>query len=540
MTLKTKYVLFGIDEDTLIAGARRVQDAFKRALVEYKLDDEIAVVETGSMGIIGKGVVLMIQPDDVYYVNVTAEDAQEIVSEHLLKGRKVSRLAFEGKVDTASITFKESAQDFKKQKRIVLANAGVINPESIDEYIAVNGYEALAKAVTEQKPEDIVNTVKASGLRGRGGAGFPTGLKWSFTAPLKETPKYVVCNADEGEPGTFKDRLIMEGDPHKLLEGMALAGYAIGAEKGFIYIRGEYHLSIERTQKAIDDARALGILGTNIFGSNFSFDIEIRKGAGAYVCGEETALINSLEGGRGNPRVKPPFPGVKGLWQQPTVVNNVETLSNVPSIVLNGADWYKSFGTGTCTGTKVYTILGHVNNPGLVEVEMGTKLRDIIYKYAGGVKGGKFKCALVGGAAGAFLNEEMLDVNMDYDNLGEYKAVLGSGAILVMNETTCIVDMLTNIMKFFKHESCGKCSPCRLGTRHLYDMFHKISDGTATKRELNQVQAVSETMKYASLCALGQSPYLVISTAMKYFEDEIAAHVHKKTCSTGTCTFHGK
>ncbi len=537
MTLKTKYVLFGIDEETLIAGARRVQDAFKRALEEFKLTDEIAVIETGSMGIIGKGVVILVEPDDVYYANVTAEDAREIVSEHLLKGRKVNRLVFEGKVDTSSVSFRESALELKKQNRIVLANAGMINPESIEEYIAVNGYEALAKAVTEKKPEDIVNIVKASGLRGRGGAGFPTGLKWSFTAPLQNKPKYIVCNADEGEPGTFKDRLIMEGDPHKLLEGMALAGYAVGAEKGFIYIRGEYYLSIERTQKAIEDARNLGILGKNIFGSSFSFDIEIRKGAGAYVCGEETALINSLEGGRGNPRVKPPFPGVSGLWQQPTVVNNVETLSNVSSIVLNGADWYKSFGTPTCTGTKVYTILGHVNNPGLVEVEMGTKLRDIIYKYAGGVQGGKFKCALVGGAAGAFLNDEMLDVNMDYDNLGEFKAVLGSGAILVMNEHTCIVDMLKNIMKFFKHESCGKCAPCRLGTRHLYEMLGKITHGHGSTRELNQLQAVSETMKYASLCALGQSPHLVISTAMKYFEDEIMDHIKKKACSTGTCLF---
>ena len=539
MSLITKYVLISIDEDTLIAGARKVESELNRILAEQGLSGEIMVVETGTMGIMGKGVVMLIQPDDVTYVNVTPEDVREIVSEHLLKGRPVKRLQFTGKVDQSVISFRETAQELKKQNRVVLANSGLIDPESIDEYIAVNGYEALGKALTAHKPEEIIDMVKTSGLRGRGGAGFPTGLKWSFTAPLKNTPKYIVCNADEGEPGTFKDRLIMEGDPHKLIEGMAIAAYAIGAEKGFIYIRGEYALSISRTQKAIEDARAYGLLGKNIFGTSFSFDLEIKKGAGAYVCGEETALINSLEGGRGNPRVKPPFPGVKGLWQQPTVVNNVETLSNIPSIILNGPDWFKSIGTEKSAGTKVYTILGHVNNPGLIEVEMGTTLRDIIYKYAGGVKGGKFKCALVGGAAGAFLNEEMLDVRMDYDHLGEYKAVLGSGAILVMNEESCIVDMLRNILFFFKHESCGKCSPCRIGTAQLYSLADKIYSGKGSDEDLEQMLTLSEAMSTTALCALGQSPYLVIHTAVRFFQDEIEEHIRRKVCMKDICRMNG-
>ena len=537
MKIVTKYVLFGIDEDTLVAGARKIENSFKEALKKYELDEEIKIIETGSMGISKKGVVILIQPDDVYYVNVTSEDVEKIVAEHLLKGRVVKEKVYTGKIDTGVISFKENAQELKKQKRIVLANSGLIDPENIEEYIAVNGYEALGKAVTELGRDAIISIVKKSGLRGRGGAGFPTGLKWSFTAPLEETPKYLVCNADEGEPGTFKDRLIMEGDPHKLIEGMAIAGFAIGAEKGFVYIRGEYHLSIERMRKAIEDARKYGILGENIFGSGFNFDIEIKVGAGAYVCGEETALINSLEGGRGNPRVKPPFPGVKGLWQKPTVVNNVETLANVPAIILNGADWYRSFGVESAPGTKVYTILGHVNNPGLIEVEMGTPLRDIIYKYAGGVKGGAFKTALIGGAAGAFVGEDMLDIPMDYDSLGEYKAVLGSGAILVMNETTCVVDMLKNVLKFFKHESCGKCTPCRVGTKQLYSIIDGITKGKGTEKDYNQLLSVSEAMKYTSLCALGQSPYLVIHSAAKYFEDEIMEHIKRKVCLNNKCKF---
>ncbi len=535
MKMITKYVLFSIEEDTLMAGARKVKAQFEKVLSEAGLSDEIMVVETGPMGIMGKGVVILVQPDDVYYVNVTIEDAREIVNEHLLKGRPVKRLQFSGKLDQNLISFRETPQDLKNQRRIVLANSGLIDPENIDEYIAVNGYEALGKALTEHKPSEIVDMVKASGLRGRGGAGFPTGLKWSFTAPLEDKPKYIVCNADEGEPGTFKDRLIMEGDPHKLIEGMAIAAYAIGAEMGYIYIRGEYGLSISRTQKAIEDAREYGLLGKDIFGSGFNFDIEIKKGAGAYVCGEETALINSLEGGRGNPRVKPPFPGVKGLWQKPTVVNNVETLSNITSIILNGPEWYKSIGTEKSSGTKVYTILGHVNNPGLVEVEMGTPLRDIIYKYAGGVKGGRFKCALVGGAAGAFLDEEMLDVKMDYDNLGEYKAVLGSGAILVMNDSSCIVDMLRNILFFFKHESCGKCSPCRIGTTQLYAMADRIYHGEGSQEDWEKMLSVSEAMSTTALCALGQSPYLVIHTAAKYFEDEVLEHIRRGVCMSNIC-----
>lgn len=529
-----KYVLFGIDDSTLTVGARRVEEEFKRQLEIADIDDEVNVVETGSMGIIKKGVVILIEPDDIYYTNVKEDDVKEIVQEHLLKGRPVERLKYEGKVDKNVISFKESAQELKKQKRIVLANSGIIDPENIEEYIAVNGYEAFANALANKKPKEIVDMVKESGLRGRGGAGFPTGLKWSFTAPLNNKPKYLVCNADEGEPGTFKDRLIMEGDPNKLIEGMAIAAYAIGAEKGFIYIRGEYKLSIERTQKAIEDAREYGLLGENIFDSGFDFDLEIKIGAGAYVCGEETALINSLEGDRGNPRVKPPFPGVEGLWQQPTVVNNVETLANVPAIIRNGAEWYKDLGTENSPGTKVYTILGHVNNPGLIEVEMGTPLKEIIYKYAGGVKG-EFKCAVVGGAAGAFIGKEMLDVKMDYDHLGKYKATLGSGAILVMNQNTCIVDMLRNTMAFFKHESCGKCTPCRVGNVHLYNMLDDIASGRGKEKYLDEMLTISESMQQSALCALGQSPYLIFESALKYFEDEIYEHISDKVCPNNIC-----
>jgi NADH:ubiquinone oxidoreductase subunit F (NADH-binding) len=407
----------------------------------------------------------------------------------------------------------------------VLRNSGVINPENIDEYIAREGYEAIGKALA-LKPEGVIEEIKKSGLIGRGGAGFTTGMKWDFARKAPDGVKYIVCNADEGEPGTFKDRLILEGDPHKLIEAMIIAGYAVGANKGFVYIRGEYALSIERLEKALSQAREYGLLGDNILESGFSFDISIMKGAGAYVCGEETALIESLEGKRGHPRNKPPYPVTEGLWGKPTVVNNVETLANVPDIIRHGAEWFRGYGTDKCPGTKVYTIIGNVATPGLIEAEMGTTLRDIIYEYAGGIKEGKkFKCALIGGAAGAFLGPDMLDVQLDFVNLKEYAAVLGSGAILVMDEGADVVDMLQSVLHFFKHESCGHCVPCRLGTAQLVKIIDRVVDSKGTQEDIGKLLNISEVMRDTSFCPLGQSLYLPISSLLKYFKDEVNARI---------------
>jgi len=410
-----------------------------------------------------------------------------------------------------------------KQPRIVLQNSGVIDPNSLEQAIGVGAYSAIAKIIEEiMSPHDVIDVVKASGLRGRGGAGFPTGLKWSFTA--KDEQVYIICNADEGEPGTFKDRLILEGDPHRLIEGIMIAGYAVNASKGYVYVRGEYALSIERMQTAIDAAREAGLLGESIFQSDFSFDIEIKKGAGAYVCGEETSLIESIEGKRGYPRLKPPYPGAVGLWDKPTVVNNVETLANVPPIILNGAEWFRSYGTEKCPGTKVYTILGHVEKPGLIEAEMGISLQSIIDEYGGGVKGGKaFKGALIGGAAGALVCPDCLDKPMDFDGLQELSAVLGSGAILVLNEDASIVELLDGILAFFKHESCGQCAPCRAGTLALRTIMGHVRDGTGEARDLDKMVEIATTMEAMSLCPLGQSPILPISSALQHFRGEFEA-----------------
>jgi NADH-quinone oxidoreductase subunit F len=518
------HVLISIDSGTIMAGARAVADALVKEIARQGLADEIAVLETGSIGITGQGVILVVYPEGLYYANVTSADIPELVTEHFLKGRPLKRLVITD-IPKRAIIKRETTGLLKEQPRIVLKNCGFINPESIDEYIAVGGYEAAAKALTTMKPEDVVNEVKASGLTGRGGAAFPTGMKWDFALKTPGAQKYVICNADEGEPGTFKDRLILEGDPHKLVEGMIIAGYAIDATKGYIYIRGEYALSIERLEKAIADARAYGLLGTNILGSTFAFDLTVMKGAGAYVCGEETALIESLEGKRGHPRNKPPFPIQAGLWGKPTLVNNVETLANAPDIIKNGAAWFKGYGTEKCSGTKVYTILGHVATPGLIETEMGTTLRDIIFDYGGGIKDGKkFKGALVGGAAGAFLGPDMLDVQMDFVNLKEYAAALGSGAILVMNEDTDMVDMLKNVLHFFKHESCGHCVPCRLGTAKLVEIMDNVAASKGSEEDLLKLLEISQVMKDTSFCPLGQSLIMPVSSALKYFKDEMVAY----------------
>jgi len=518
MRLARGHVLIGINDEALLAGARGVEAALRIALDENGLADEIEVIQTGDLGAAGQGVVLSVYPDGVVYARVGLSDIAEIVSEHLLKGRPVERLRLQGATAPSGAT--------RKKPRIVLENCGVIDPSSLEQAIGVGAYSAMAKIVEASiSPSGVIDIVKASGLRGRGGAGFPTGLKWSFTAAGDE--KYIICNADEGEPGTFKDRLILEGDPHRLIEGMMIAGYAVGASKGYIYVRGEYALSIERLQGAIDAARDVGLLGGHVLESGFAFDVEVKKGAGAYVCGEETSLIESMEGKRGYPRLKPPYPGAVGLWSKPTVVNNVETLANVPPIILHGSDWFRTFGTEKCPGTKVFTILGHVEKPGLVEAEMGTTLQTIIDEYGGGVKDGKaFKGALIGGAAGAFVCPDCLDKPMDFDGLQELSAVLGSGAILVFNEDASIVEMLDGILAFFKHESCGQCVPCRAGTRALKAIMGRIRDGEGEARDLDMLVEIATAMQAASLCPLGQSVILPITTALKHFKPEFEALIN--------------
>jgi len=422
------------------------------------------------------------------------------------------------------------------QQRVVLRNCGAINPESIEEYIARDGYAALAKAVSTMTPAAVVEEIKHSGLRGRGGAAFPTGLKWSFTAKTEADQKYIICNADEGEPGTFKDRLILEGDPHGILEGMAIAGYATGASRGFIYIRGEYRLSIERLTKAITQAREMGLLGKEIFGSKFCFDVEIREGAGAYICGDETALIESIEGKRGEPRVKPPFPGVAGLWGKPTVVNNVETLANIAPLVNHGAAWFKSMGTEKSPGTKVFTMTGDINNAGLIEVEMGIPLRRLVYEFCGGIPGGRgFKMAQTGGTSGGCLPASLLDLPMDYDILAQNGVALGSGALLIVDESRCIVDVIKCFQKFFAHESCGRCTPCREGTARLYEMVSAVSEGRGTIEDLQVMEALGEVMMVAPLCGLGQTASVPLLTCLKYFREEIEAHIKEKRCPAGVC-----
>jgi NADH-quinone oxidoreductase subunit F len=522
MTIFRTHILIPIDEGTVQAGVLEVKRQLERQLRDRNLDQEIKVLETGTVGVVGQGVILAVFPERIYYTRVKVGDIGRIIEEHLLKGRVVKE------IEHFTLDLKAGVKDLRplgparKQTRIVLDKSWRIDPENIEEVLAAGGYRGIEKIFSAPlSPQQVIDEIKKSGLRGRGGAGFPTGTKWEFTRKAPGEEKYVICNADEGEPGTFKDRLILEGDPHKLIEAMAIAGYAIGSRKGYVYIRGEYDLSIRRMQKAIDQAREYNLLGRNVLETGFSFDLEIKKGAGAYVCGEETALIESLEGKRGNPRLKPPYPVTHGLWNKPTLVNNVETLSNVPEIVSRGSSWFRGFGTDQCPGTKVFTILGHVEYPGLIEVEMGTPLREIIFSFGGGVKGGKnFKAALLGGAAGVFLSEKLLDVPMDFESLKENKAVLGSGAVLVMNEETSIVEILFSILKFFAHESCGQCAPCRIGTRQLLDFIYRIREGKGAITDLERMVNLSKTMFSTSLCPLGQSLLMPVRSAIDVFRDD--------------------
>ena len=524
------------------SGSPKIQDAFNQEIEKNGLAEEVKVVQTGCFGLCALGPVVIIYPDGTFYSNVTVEDVAEIVSEHLLKGRVVERLVYNdtGDAQENAEAAHSSLNDtifYKSQYRLALRNCGVINPENIDEYIAMDGYAALGKVLTEMTPDDVIATILDSGLRGRGGAGFPTGMKWKFASGNRgNVQKYVCCNADEGDPGAFMDRSILEGDPHALIEAMAIAGYAIGANQGYVYVRAEYPIAVKRLQIAIDQAKEYGLLGKNIFGSDFEFDLGIRLGAGAFVCGEETALMTSIEGKRGEPRPRPPFPAVKGLFDKPTVLNNVETYANIPQIILKGADWFKTIGTEKSKGTKVFALGGKIKNTGLVEVPMGTTLRHIIEEIGGGIPGGKkFKAAQTGGPSGGCIPAHLIDTPIDYDNLLEIGSMMGSGGLIVMDEDNCMVDIARFFLDFTVDESCGKCTPCRVGTKRLLEILDKIIAGKGELEDLDRLEELSNYIKSASLCGLGQTaPNPVLST-LRYFREEYIAHIVDKKCPAGVC-----
>ena len=517
-------------------GGDKIAEEFKKQLAEQKLDETVQVVTTGCLGFCEQGPIVKILPQGTFYVQVKDADVKEIVAEHLVKGRVVQRLCYDPEqakklVAEANIPF------YQKQYRIVLRNCGVIDPEKIEDYIARDGYKAMEKVLFEMKPEDVVEEILKSGLRGRGGAGFPTGMKWKFAMQQPKGQKYMVCNADEGDPGAYMDRSTLEGDPHSVLEAMVIAGYAIGASKGFIYIRAEYPLAIHRLQVAIKQAKELGLLGDDILGSGFSFDIELRFGAGAFVCGEETALLQSIEGLRGMPRPRPPFPAVKGLWGCPTVINNVETLANIPVIINNGADWFNKIGTATTKGTKVFALTGKVNNSGLIEVPMGTTLREIIFDIGGGIRGGhQFKAAQTGGPSGGIIPPQFLDPPIDYESLAKIGSIMGSGGLIVMDETDCVVDIAKFYLDFTVDESCGKCAPCRIGGRKLLNYLKKISDGRGTEQDIADMQQICDAMNKASLCGLGQTASNPVRSTLRYFMDEYMEHINDKKCRAGKCS----
>ena len=522
------------------SGSKKIQEAFEQNIAAAGLEEEVKLVQTGCFGLCALGPVVIVYPDGTFYSRVTTDDVKEIVEEHLLKGRPVERLVYsdtgaEEVVEAASVSLNDTAF-YKSQNRVVLRNCGVIDPENIDEYIAMDGYAALGKVLTEMKPEDVIQTVLDSGLRGRGGGGFPTGLKWKFCAPNKAAQKYVVCNADEGDPGAFMDRSVLEGDPHCIIEAMAIAGYAVGATKGYVYVRAEYPIAVARLQKAIDQANEYGLLGKDIFGSGFDFDLQIRLGAGAFVCGEETALMTSIEGNRGEPRPRPPFPAVKGLYNSPTVENNVETFANIPQIILKGADWFKTMGTEKAPGTKVFALGGKIEHTGLVEISMGTTLRHIIEDIGGGIPNGKkFKAAQTGGPSGGCIPESLIDTEVDFDNLTAIGCMMGSGGLIVMDEDNCMVDMAKFFLEFTVDESCGKCTPCRVGTKRLLEMLDKITEGKAELEDIDKLEELCYYIKQNSLCGLGQTAPNPVLATLKFFRDEYVAHVVDKKCPAGVC-----
>ena len=518
------------------SGSAKVIDALKAELEKNGLTEEVQVIKTGCFGLCAVGPIMIVYPVGSFYSRVQAENIPEIVTEHLLKGRPVKRLLYKETVTEDMIKSLNHTPFYAKQKRVALRNCGVINPENIDEYIAYDGYEALAKCLMEYKPEEVIQIVKDSGLRGRGGAGFLTGLKWQFAAANHADQKYVCCNADEGDPGAFMDRSVLEGDPHSVIEAMAIAGYAIGASQGYIYIRAEYPIAVKRLEIAINQAREYGLLGKNIFSTGFDFDIEIRLGAGAFVCGEETALMTSIEGKRGEPRPRPPFPAVKGLFGKPTILNNVETYANIAQIILKGPEWFSSMGTEKSKGTKVFALGGKIHNTGLVEVPMGTTLREVIEEIGGGIPNGKkFKAAQTGGPSGGCIPAEHFDIPIDYDNLISIGSMMGSGGLIVMDEDNCMVDIAKFFLEFTVDESCGKCTPCRIGTKRLYEMLDKITKGQGTLEDLDKMEKLCYYIKNNSLCGLGQTaPNPVLST-LRYFRDEYIAHVSEKRCPAGVC-----
>lgn len=518
------------------SGSDQLIDELNRLLIETQYDGEIQVVKTGCFGFCGQGPIVKIHPDEVFYVQVQPGDAKEIIEEHIMKGRRVERLLYHEPIEKRKVKEHKDMAFYKKQYRIALRNCGLINPEDIQEYIAFGGYEALGRVLTEMEPADVISMVKRSGLRGRGGGGFSTGIKWELTRQAAGSEKYIICNADEGDPGAFMDRSILEGDPHSVLEAMAIGGYAIGANKGFIYIRAEYPLAIHRLQIAIQQAKELGLLGKNIFGTGFHFDIELKYGAGAFVCGEETALIHSIEGKRGEPTKKPPFPAESGYRGKPTCVNNVETFANIPSIILKGADCFASIGTEKSKGTKVFALAGKVNNVGLVEVPMGITLREIIYDIGGGIKDNKkFKAVQTGGPSGGVITEENLDTPIDYESLKAIGSMMGSGGMIVMDEDDCMVNIAKFYLEFTQDESCGKCTPCRVGTKRMYEILEKITEGKGEAEDMEHLEQLSYMIKDSALCGLGQTaPNPVLST-MKYFRHEYISHIRDHYCETGSC-----
>ena len=520
------------------SGSMNLVKELKKELVKHDILDEVEVVATGCFGLCELGPVVIVYPEGTFYSRVELADIAEMVEEHLVKGRPLDRLIYTEKGDGHHPLSINELGFFKTQKRIALANCGVINPEDIDEYIGFDGYMALEKVLLTMTPVDVINEVKASGLRGRGGGGFPTGLKWQFAhdAVSEDGIKYVACNADEGDPGAFMDRSVLEGDPHALIEAMAIAGFAVGASKGYVYVRAEYPIAVNRLQIAIDQAKEYGLLGENIFDTDFSFDLEIRLGAGAFVCGEETALMNSIEGKRGEPRPRPPFPANKGLFGKPTVLNNVETYANIPAIILKGAEWFASVGTEKSKGTKVFALGGKINNTGLLEIPMGTTLREIVYDIGGGIPNGKaFKAAQTGGPSGGCIPAALLDTKIDYDNLIAIGSMMGSGGLIVMDEDNCMVDVARFFLDFTQDESCGKCPPCRIGTKRMLEILERICDGKGIEGDIERLEELAVGIKSSALCGLGQTaPNPVLST-IRYFRDEYEAHINDKKCPAGVC-----
>ena len=520
------------------SGSAKLIERFEEQIAANGLDKEVKVVRTGCFGLCEAGPVVIIYPEGTFYSRVKVEDVDEIVTEHLLKGRKVQHLVYvDHKTHESSVQKSLNEIGFyKQQMRIALRNCGVIDPENIDEYIAFDGYQALGKALTEMTPEQVIDEILKSGLRGRGGAGFPTGKKWQFARASKAEHKYFVCNADEGDPGAFMDRSLLEGDPHAIIEAMAIGGYAIGADEGWVYVRAEYPIAVKRLERAIEQAREYGLLGKNIFGTDFSFDIHIRLGAGAFVCGEETALMASIEGKRGEPRPKPPFPAVRGLFESPTNINNVETLGNVAQIILKGADWFRSIGTEKSTGTKVFALGGKINNTGLVEIPMGTSLRTIIEDIGGGIPNGKkFKAVQTGGPSGGCIPASLMDISVEYDTLTSVGAMMGSGGMIVLDEDNCMVDIARFFLDFTVDESCGKCTPCRIGTRRMLEILQRITEGKGQEGDIERLENLAENIKNSALCGLGQTaPNPVLST-IKFFRDEYEAHIKEKRCPAHHC-----